>query len=204
MANGAEPNRASRRMARPDDARALRSRDALRAALLKLVEETAFEQITIRMITQEAGVSYPVFFRRYSTKEELLEDIAIEEVGALFFRTHPMFDASQRKHGVAELCAFVNSRRALWKSLLTSGAAPAMRSQFARIAAELGENSPRANPWLPVSLASAFVAAGLFEILAWWLSQPDDYPVSGIVTFIEQLIVQPLALPHPVDMPSSD
>lgn len=191
-------------MARPDDARALRSRDALRAALLKLVEETAFEQITIRMITQEAGVSYPVFFRRYSTKEELLEDIAIEEVGALFFRTHPMFDASQGKHGVTELCAFVNSRRTLWKSLLTSGAAPAMRTQFARIAAELGENSPRANPWLPVSLASAFVAAGLFEILAWWLSQPDDYPVSGIVTFIEELIVQPLALPHPVSMPTSD
>jgi AcrR family transcriptional regulator len=180
-------------MSRPNDPRALRSREALRQGLLALVEERPFHDITIRDITTRAGLSYPVFFRQYASKEALLADLATEEVRCLLAHSYPLLDQLRPSNSLHEMCVYVQARRTLWKSLLTTGAASAMREEFARISAEIGQTGPRNNPWLPVSLASAFVAAGIFEILAWWLAQPDDYPMQNIETFLERLVARPTA-----------
>ena len=187
-------------MSRPNDARALRSREALRASLLALVEEQPFHQISIRDITNRAGVSYPVFFRRYASKEDLLADVATEEVRNLLACAYPLLDETRQANSLHEMCAYVQGRRALWKSLLTTGAASAMREEVARISAVIGQTGPRRNPWLPVSLASSFVAAGIFEILAWWLAQPDDYPMRNIETFLYRLVARPTAIAQDVDL----
>lgn len=189
---------AEQRMSRPNDARALRSREALKSALLALIEERSFEQINIRDITNRAGVSYPVFFRRYETKENLLDDIAAEEVRRLLTLSVPIFNAHQQQESLRALCGYVDEHRLLWKSLLTGGAGPMMRAEFMRIAKEIGSKEPRVNPWLPTELAASFVVSSLFEILAWWLRQPSDYPVENIVTFIDTLIVRSTA--RPVDV----
>lgn len=185
-------------MSRPNDARALRSREALKAALLVLIEQNPFEQIAIRDITNQAGVSYPVFFRRYETKENLLEDIAAEEVRRLLTLTMPIFDAHRQRESLQALCGYVDEHRLLWTRLLTGGAGPVMRAEFGRIAREVGDKEPRVNPWLPTELAAAFVVSALFEILAWWLRQPADYPIEKIITFIDTLVVRSTV--QPVDV----
>lgn len=187
-------------MSKPDDARALRSREALKAALLALLEERQFHEITIRDITIRAGVSYPVFFRRYGAKEELLRDLASEEVRRLLRISYPALQSGTPEGSLAELCRYVDEHRTLWKSLLTTEAANAMRSEFAHISAGIGELDSRANPWLPVSLASRFVASGVFEILSWWLSQPDDYPIRNVLAFLRQLIVEPTLTAQEVEL----
>ncbi|WP_310535165.1 TetR/AcrR family transcriptional regulator [Novosphingobium sp.] len=184
-------SRAIERMSKPDDARALRSRQALRNGLLDLLGERPLHEITIRDITGRAGVSYPVFFRRYGSKEELLAEVAAEEVRNLMARTYPVLEAEGPDASLGAICAHIQANRALWTSLLTTGAAPAMREEFARLSAEYGVTGPRANPWLPVPLASAFVSAGIFEILVWWLAQPEDYPVQNVIAFLNHLVVQP-------------
>lgn len=187
-------------MSRPNDARALRSREALRAGLLALLQEQPFHQISIRDITKQAGVSYPVFFRRYASKEELFADLAAEEVRNLLTRTRPMLEQAQAADGIHAMCAYVQERRALWKALLTTGGASAMRDEFTRLSADIGHAGPRSNPWLPVSLASSFVSTGILEILAWWLNQPDDYPTRNIEIFLDRLIVRPAGIPQQVDL----
>jgi AcrR family transcriptional regulator len=189
-------------MSRPDDARALRSRKALQDALLALIEERAFDQISIRDITGKAGVSYPVFFRRYGTKEQLLEDIATEEVRRLLALTVPMFYAEAEPGDLSSraLCDYIDEHRSLWSRLLVGGAAGAMHEEFRRIAKEMGETRERRNPWLPVELASSFTASGLFEILAWWMRQPADYPIENVVAIIDTLIVRSTARPVDVQL----
>ena len=54
------------------DARQVRSRHALHQALLALLEEKPFDQITVREISARAGTGYATFFRHYPTKEALL------------------------------------------------------------------------------------------------------------------------------------
>lgn len=178
---------ARERMSRPHDARAIRSRDALRAALLKLVQTTPLENITIREITNTANVSYPVFFRRYASKEELFNDIAEEEVRQLLAKAMPISDS-----GIAIMCAHIQENRALWSALLTTGAATAMRSEFMRISREIASNTPRRNPWIPLELGTPFVTSGIFEILAWWLHQSDNYPISNVIKIMDALIVNPM------------
>ena len=195
-----EPGRRTARLSRPNDARAVRSRTALREALLLLIESRPFDEISIRDITNQAGVSYPVFFRRYEAKEQVLTDIATDEIRKLLEITFPALTGAGPRSGLEQLCAYVMAHRALWRVLLTKGAAGRMREEFVKASVDIANSSKRANPWLPVSLASAFVASGIFEILAWWLQQPEDYPVRNIVIFLEQLIVQPTLEPREIEL----
>lgn len=188
------------RMSRPDDARAQRSRKALQTALLTLIAERPLEQISIRDITTQAGVSYPVFFRRYTSKEQLLEDIATDEVRRLFSLTRPLFETGAADEALRALCTYIDDHRSLWTRLLTGGAAPAMREEFRRTAKAMGETGKRSNPWLPVELAASFIVSGLFEILAWWMRQPADYPLENVVVIIDTLIVRSTARPVDVEL----
>lgn len=184
------------RISRPHDLRVVKSRAALGQALLRLIETRSLEQITIKDITTEAGVSYPVFFRQFASKDELLADVAAEEVQDLLATTLPLFDLAVPSDNLIVLCRTVERRKALWKTLLTTGAASAMRIEFKRIAAEIGNDQPSRNPAIPVELSSAFVTSGIFEILTWWLHQPDDYPLKDVVKLLDGLVVGPVFRVH--------
>lgn len=175
---------------KPDDARAQRSIDALRMGLLDLLEEKPLEEISIKEITDRAGLSYPTFFRRFASKTELLEDIATEEVRTLLKLSQAAYD--DEGAGLArELCRYVHERRSLWAILLNGGATETMRKEFLRIAAETAyARQPRANPWLPVDLAISFTTSGIFEIFAWWMRQPPDYPLEKVVQLYKALIIE--------------
>ena len=59
----------------------VRTRAALCDALLGLIEERPFDQVTVREITRTADVGYATFFRHYPDKEALLNDLAAGELG---------------------------------------------------------------------------------------------------------------------------
>lgn len=178
----------------------MRSREALRAAILHLVEEKQFEQIAIKEITERAGVSYPVFFRQFSSKEELLEDVAAGEVRNLLSRTNTALISSNIEQNLLEMCDYVDRHRTLWTTLLTAGAAAVMRAEFARISDDIRRSRERSNPWLPADLATAFVVSGLFEILSWWLRQPQDYPIGNVVKLIDVLIIRSTMQPLDIEL----
>lgn len=192
------------RLSKPDDARAVKSRKALQQALLTLISAKPFEQIAIKDITTEAGVSYPTFFRQFSSKEHLLEYIAGEEIRQLFLLSQPVFETQTPQASIRIQCEYVAARRELWSTLLTEGAAAVMREGFARIAVEMGYEreitGKLSNPWLPRELAASFVVSGLFEVLSWWLRQPENYPVDNVVIFMEQLIVNPTMVPRDIQL----
>lgn len=184
------------RLVRPYDMRVVKSRQALRMGLLRLLETRSLENITIKDITSEAGVSYPVFFRQFASKEELLADLATDQVCMLLEQTYATFDPTASSSRA--LCLYVEEHKVVWRSLLTTGAASAMRAEFARVSAEIGYSGHRANPWLPVELASGFVANGVFEVLAWWLGQPDGYSLENAIKLLDALVIRTVTEPQDV------
>lgn len=195
---------ARQRISNPYDARAQRSREALRSACLELIEVKSFETITIRDITTEAGVSYPVFFRQFASKEQLLENIAEAEVRQLLGLTRPAFENEGATAPFEGLCLYVQAHRKLWTTLLTAGAASIMRREFMRISKEIAQGRPRSAPWLPLDLSAALVVGTIFEILAWWLQQPEDYPVENVRTLLEVFVTRGMKKPRDVRLiPSS-
>lgn len=188
-----KPRRQNRkRIIRPHDARAVRSRAALAQALLELIDEKDFNQITIRDITNQAGVSYPVFFRQYATTEQLLLDIATQQVTDLLTFCFGTLDANGEGR-LDDLCDYVIEHRKLWTTLLTAGASPVMRQEFSRITNEFVETHERTNPDLPPELITELVTNSIFDILTWWLRQDETYPKANVVKLLEALVVRPFA-----------
>jgi len=173
---------------KPEDARAHRSIEALQSALLELVEHKAFEQIAIKDITETAGVSYPTFFRRFASKEDLLDHVAAEEVRHLLELGNQTI-GGQDPRSAKLICEYVEAHRQLWTTLLTGGATAAMRAAFTREARVIAGTNERQNPWLPIDLAVPFVTNGLFEVLAWWLRQPDDYSAQKASALYDTVVV---------------
>lgn len=177
----------------PSDARQVRSRNALTRALLELLEEKPFDQLTIREISARAGTGYATFFRHYPTKEALLSDVASEEIADLLNRTIPVLHDSNSFESTRALCRHVGEHRNLWVALLTGGAAGILREEFIRQARELPRDFAEVKSWLPSDLGVVYGAGATIDLLAWWLSQADDdYSAEQIATILNRLVIAPL------------
>jgi len=173
------------------DARMLRTRAALRGALLSLLERKQFDQITVRDIAAEARIGYATFFRHHESKTELLKDVAQEQIRQLLALAMPLLVASDTRGSCLALCRYVNEHRALWTSLLTGGAAGAVREEFIRQAMQLGAAQAQRSNWLPVELGAIFGVSATVEILAWWLRKPNEFGVEAIAEIVDRLVVTP-------------
>ena len=155
------------------DARALRSGQALREALLALLERKPFDHITIRDICAGAGVHYATFFRHYPSKEALLDDIAKDQIQRLNALTLAIKGAEDYQAGFRALCAYVKEHRALWSTLLNGGAGAAMREEWLRQSRLVAATEAPVESWMPLDLGAICAATLIAETLAWWLAQPE-------------------------------
>lgn len=187
----------------PKDARQIRSRKALSGAMLALLEEKPFDQITIRDISAKSTTGYATFFRHFPTKEALLSSVAQEEISGLLAMTVPILTDANSLESSRALCRYVNHRRKLWAALLTGGAAGIVREEFIRQARDLAQGFSM-QAWLPADLGVVHGTGGTFDLLAWWLSQDQDaYSPEQIADILNRLIIAPLVgkygVPTPVD-----
>jgi AcrR family transcriptional regulator len=172
------------------DARAVRSSEALQAALLALVERKPLEQITIREIAAEAGVHYATFFRHHATKEALLDQVAAQQIDRLVALTVPVLDSVDSHAAVVALCRYVDEHRTLWAALLRGGAAAAMREELLRISRKLAAERAPAGSWLPVELGVNCSVSLIFEVLAWWLAPRNEGVGSGqVADMLDRLLL---------------
>lgn len=180
----------------PSDARQVRSRNALTGALLELLKERPFEQLTIREITARAGTGYATFFRHYPTKEALLSDVASEEIADLLAKAVPILHDTNSYESVLALCGYVAQHRKLWFALLTGGAAGIVREEFIGQARELARQTTILVDWLPADLGVVHGTGATIDILAWWLAQGEELPPSQIADILNRLVIGPLVGQH--------
>ena len=171
--------------------RLTRTRPILCGALLSLLEERPFEQLTVREITAKADIGYATFFRHYPDKEALLNDLAASQISDLLAMTLPILDKADTRGSARALCVYVWERRKLWSALLTGGASSTLKDEFIRQAQQIAEAQPRPDAWLPNDLSIVFYVTGTVEILAWWLKQKDPPSVDRMAEVIDSLIVAP-------------
>jgi AcrR family transcriptional regulator len=174
------------------DARAVRTREALRRALLGLLKRKPLDQITIRDIAAAARVGYTTFFRHHPTKEALLDAVAATQINRLIELTLPSADAGDTRAASMALCRYVHQHRTLWAVLLTGGAAPILREQFMSQSRALA--APRARPghWVPADVSVLLVISGTLEVLTWWLSQKRPWSVVKAAELHDRLVVSPI------------
>jgi AcrR family transcriptional regulator len=178
------------------DARQVRSHNALAGALLELLDEQPFDQITIRQITARAGTGYATFFRHFTDKEALLGAIATAQITELFGLVFPVLFAADSLEATRALCRYVDEHRALWRALLTGGAAGIVRREFVREAREWasrGEPLAAGTPaGIPRDLAVVHGAGSTIDLLAWWLGHPEALSADQFAAVLDRLVITPL------------
>ena len=178
---------------RREDARITRSRRALHAALLALIETRPLEAVTIRAITEAAGVGYATFYRHYPTKAELLNDVAADQIRELVGLSVPALGTA---HNTREACRailrYVDAQRPVWRALLTGGAARAIRAEIIAVSREVTAAVPHRDGWLPTDLSHRFVASAMVELLSWWLEADGRVDVEQGAELLDRLIIAPV------------
>lgn len=170
------------------DARKLRSRDALYAAFLKLLQRKNLEQISIREIAAAANVGHATFYRHYPSKEALLNDLAADEIRRLVNLTLPVMQQSTRAACEA-LCSHVSAHKKLWTTLLTGGASSAVKVELLAISRNIASDiagsslSPET-----AELKTILSVNSITETLAWWLRQRKPATPGHVARILEQII----------------
>lgn len=177
------------------DPRVKRTRRLLGDALVALILEKPFEQITIKEITERAEVAYITFFRHYDSIDELLMQVLGEGMVALQVEIRRLASHSAEHPTDAEgalIFAHVAKNAVLFQILLESPGAAAIRRQVqAEIANVFLQTCPllhRPGCIIPDVMAANHVAASLLALIEFWLVQEMTYPVEQMGKIYGQMI----------------
>jgi AcrR family transcriptional regulator len=165
-----------------------RTRAALCAAMLSLLEEKAFDEISIRDITERAQIGYATFFRNYESIRAVLRDLIEDQIRQVIELTVPAIERTKGHAAALALCTFVDEHRKLWTALLTGGAAGIVREEFTRQGSQVRTTLTRRD-WLPVELANIFAVSAIVEILTWWLQRGPGLTVEEVARILDRLVI---------------
>jgi AcrR family transcriptional regulator len=159
------------------DARVRKTRDALGDALVALMQEKAFETITVQDVLDRAHVSRSTFYTHYSDKDDLLMSDAEEFFEALSMALSEHGDISDRVFPVKEFFNHLADVQPFYKALVKSGKfqenMELARGHFARGIERRLSELPRGKA-IPANERSAIAfthAGALLSLLTWWLDR---------------------------------
>jgi AcrR family transcriptional regulator len=179
--------------------RVKRTKILLREALIALIEERGFDELTIGELTERAMVSRAAFYRNYQDKYELVEQIFEEAMSTLF---DAIGELGQEHPSDVWVRFFEHIARydRLYRALLGKKGSPwfvrTMRMRLAELIKERGSlgvphgpimsahSAHLAHPVHPFSdtFVPDLVSAMFVEAITWWLEQGQPYTPKELAT----------------------
>jgi AcrR family transcriptional regulator len=182
------------------DRRVLRTKKSLEQALIALTLEKDYDAITIQEITDRADIGYRTFFRHYSNKDELLQDVLNTTMMALRelmsppseeILADPNFSPTDFTQGVL-LFQHVQENRDLYQVLMRSERTlKESILDFAKKEMEANLNH-LAIPAVSVALLSNHLVWAMWALVRWWLESDMPYTPDQMGEYSFHLIVKPV------------
>jgi AcrR family transcriptional regulator len=170
-------SRKSVKTSRKVDRRVKRTRDLLGDALVVLMQEKPWPEITVQHVLDRAKVSRSTFYTHYRDKNDLFMSDAedfFEMMAGLLSRSK---EKSQRVLPVREFCAHISDAREFISALHDAGKMHDIwelgRGHFARAIEErLSQLDPTGRVPSAAQSARAYMLAGaLISLLDWWMDR---------------------------------
>ena len=165
------------------DRRITKTRKAIYAAFLQLLNQKNFETVTVQEVIDLADVGRSTFYSHYESKELLLDELCrylfhhlFERVGNLTieeYLTHIFSHFKKNQDHVTSLLFSKNDYflRQLQKEL--------EHHVYPMIAKDLQVSYPK----IPASYLKHFVVSNFIETLTWWLKKGKSYKEDQVVRF---------------------
>jgi AcrR family transcriptional regulator len=163
------------------DPRAVRSRRQLQNALMELVAEKRYSDLSIYEVTQRAGLNRSTFYLHYTGLHELLEDCGKELFGQLHDAIYEEFSQKRSSSSqdievyTARVFEHLEKYSSFYCSMLGRNGDPAFQTLFREELEELIFEPMRLNNanTLEQIVVLRFYTAGFMGIAVWWLeSEP--------------------------------
>jgi AcrR family transcriptional regulator len=149
---------------------------ALGTALVELLHERKFDDITVQDILDRAGVGRATFYSHFRNKDDVLYtsfEGLFEFLGAELERTA---SAGPRLVPITEFLAHIGDAEVFVESLRASGKFDEMSGLTVDFIADMIRRriAPAAGsaPGVPPALLARMLAAAFMEMFRWWLEQP--------------------------------
>ena len=165
------------------DRRITKTRKAIYAAFLQLLNQKNFETITVQEIIDLADVGRSTFYSHYESKELLLDELCRylfhhlfereENINIEAYLTHIFLHFKKNQDHVTSLLFSKNDYflRQLQKEL--------EHHVYPMVAEDLQVSYPN----IPSSFLKHFVVTNFFETLTWWLKKGKSYKEDQVVRF---------------------
>ncbi len=162
-------------LAKNEDRRVRRTRDRLGDALVELLVQKPFDEITVQEVLDRGGVSRSTFYTHFRDKNDLFLSNADEFLEGMATALSRFGDKSERVAPVQELFAHIAQVRAFYNALVESGKIRDVwelgREHFGRGIEQRLAEIPRARN-IPRDRRAALghgFGGSLFALLSWWI-----------------------------------
>lgn len=174
------------------DARVLKTHQRLADALVTMTLEKGFDALTVRELTERAGVGYATFFRHFSSKEALLEwvfETTLNELLAQLELTSAPFDPLQTGTRVFRHARDHADR---YRALLRTGETTRLFERCLQESLEsLLETFTAKQSVVPFEVAAHHLVYSFIGLVTWYLDADLPYSPERMGEILEQLILEP-------------
>lgn len=169
------------------DPRILRTRRAFEEALLKLMEDSDFEKITVSALAKEAKLNRATFYLHYEDKEDLLDSYLTRELKkfkqkAVIEKEEFSFDISKPHPLYVRVFEYLEEKHTFFKTMLAHDAnSPIIYSVIDIIESFVQENEKKMaqngiNFTVEIELSKTYFTHAFLGTIIWWLK--NDMPYS--------------------------
>lgn len=161
------------------DRRIAKSQEAIKKAVIELMSEKNFDDITIQEISDRANVSRGTIYLHYLDKYDLLDKLIAEHIEEL---RDICQSASELEFIEANLPWFeyLESHYLFFSTMLASKGAPSFRSQFLEFLTEEFKDEVNVakgkNQGLNENIILQFIVTSYVGIVEWWFKNGMPYP----------------------------
>lgn len=170
------------------DRRSQRTKDALRQAMLELLSEHSFAQLSVQQIVDRANVGRSTFYNHFVDKEDLLEE-NIRALGALIrhqIAESPPGDEHPALAFSRPMLEHIAQVKELFATLQTTQAV--QEPFFRMLCALISEGLTESTLQMPEEATVAFLAGGFQALAGWWISQERTRSVEEIHQMVLSLV----------------
>ncbi|MEJ2599481.1 MAG: TetR/AcrR family transcriptional regulator [Anaerolineales bacterium] len=181
------------------DPRVRRTRNLLRNALIELIQEKGYNDVTVKDITERATLNRATFYLHYRDKEDLLAK-GFEEIWGELTQRNPLpvtqdgtLALEGTKTTILSDFKHLNENAEFYRVMLGTQGVPEFvhrmqahvyESTAARLRSVLGDLPVRP---VPVEIVLQFIASAYVGIMEWWLENDRSYTPEEMADFILSL-----------------
>lgn len=173
------------------DRRILKTRLALREALLDLLTECAWDELSIQEICERANVGRSTFYLHFESKDALLSESLNDLRDALTAHAN-MHTQVQAFAFLPGLLAHMEENRRVFRNVIGRRSGYGVERRFREMVFQLIEQDLARQNVTEIQrhMQARYIAGGIVDLMAWWVDAPEAPAMSELKQFILEHIAR--------------